>query len=147
MPDCTFYNLGTSQPRDRYHLACRIAEKAYKQGQKVFILTSAEDHMQTQTIDNLLWSFRQGSFVPHQTVGNDSQVPAEQLPNTVLIGTDPRGCMATVLINLTHQVPDNIDAYQRIVEIVDQDQQIKQAGRQRYKTYQTNNIQLTTHHI
>ena len=145
MTETSFYVLSTSQPRERYIVACRVAEKAYKLGERVFILTSSIE--ETQALDNLLWSFRQGSFIPHVIVDSGSHQATEILPNTVLIGTSPVTTDATVLINLSAEIPDNIDTFERIVEIIDQDAQIKQAGRLRYKAYQSKNIQLKTHKL
>ena len=143
MTDVSFYILTTNQERQRYVVACRVAEKAYKLGQQVFILTRSED--QTLVVDKLLWSFRQGSFVPHLT--QDVQPTTQQLPNSVIIGSNPQENAATVLINLSEQLPEPMTTVQRIVEIVDQDEQIKQAGRQRYKAYQSQNIPLTVHEL
>ncbi len=145
MTETSFYILKTDQPRDRYIVACRVAEKAYKLGQQVFILADSTD--QIMTLDNLLWSFRQGSFVPHLIVDEEAQDISELIPNVVKIGTNSNRHSATVLINLTVQIPDNFERYERIAEIVDQDEQIKQAGRQRYKTYQAKNIDLKTHKL
>jgi DNA polymerase-3 subunit chi len=145
MTEAIFYLLNTSQPRERYIIACRVAEKAYKLGERVFILTNSAE--ETRTLDNLLWSFKQGSFIPHVIVDVASQQTDEQLDNTVLIGTNPMTTNATVLINLSTDVPENIESYERIAEFIDQDLQITQAGRQRYKVYQSKNIPLKTHNL
>jgi DNA polymerase-3 subunit chi len=145
MTEAIFYLLNTSQPRERYLVACRVAEKAYKLGERVFILTSSAE--ETRTLDNLLWSFKQGSFIPHAIVDDASQQADKQLDNTVLIGTNSLTTNATVLINLSTESPENIETFERIAEFIDQDVQIKQAGRQRYKAYQSKNFQLKTHKL
>ncbi|MCH9699183.1 MAG: DNA polymerase III subunit chi [Gammaproteobacteria bacterium] len=145
MTEASFYILQSSQSNARYVLACRIAEKAYKLDQQVFILTGSDEL--TVMIDNLLWSFRQGSFIPHLTQSALIQNNQTQLPNTVVIGTDCTRTDAGVLINLSEQLPEKIDTFQRIAEIVDQNAQVIQAGRERYKAYQSKNISLTTHHL
>ncbi|MEE9345317.1 MAG: DNA polymerase III subunit chi [Methylococcales bacterium] len=145
MTETSFYILNTSQSRERYIVACRVAEKAYKLGQRVFILTSSTE--ETRTLDNLLWSFRQGSFVPHTVIDENRQPSTEALSNTVIISSSVLASNATVLINLSVDIPDNIDTFERIVEIIDQNAQIKQTGRQRYKAYQSKNIQLNTHNL
>jgi len=145
MTEAVFYILNTSQPRERSVVACKITEKAYKLGKCVFILTSSTE--ESQALDNLLWSFKQGSFIPHEIVDGSRQQTTEALPNTVLIGTNTLTTSATVLINLTTELPDSIESFERIVEIIDQDVQIKQAGRQHYKAYQSKNIQLKTHNL
>jgi DNA polymerase-3 subunit chi len=145
MTEAIFYILNTSQPRERYVVACKITEKAYKLGKHVFILTSSTE--ESQALDNLLWSFKQGSFIPHEIVDSTQQQTTEALPNAVLIGTSTSTTSATVLINLSTELPDNMDRFERIVEIIDQDVQIKQAGRQRYKASQSKNFQLKTHNL
>ena len=145
MTESVFYILNSSQPRERYIVACKITEKAYKLGKRVFILTSTAE--ESQALDNLLWSFKQGSFIPHEIVDSTQQQTTEVLPNSVLIGASTSTTSATVLINLSTELPDNMDRFERIVEIIDQDVQIKQAGRQRYKAYQSQNFQLKTHNL
>ncbi|MEE9425733.1 MAG: DNA polymerase III subunit chi [Methylococcales bacterium] len=145
MTESVFYILNSSQPRERYIVACKITEKAYKLGKRVFILTSTAE--ESQALDNLLWSFKQGSFIPHEIVDSTQQQTTEALPNSVLIGASTSVTSATVLINLSTELPDNMDRFERIVEIIDQDVQIKQAGRQRYKAYQSKNFQLKTHNL
>jgi DNA polymerase-3 subunit chi len=145
MTEAIFYLLNSSQPRERYIVACRVAEKAYKLGERVFILTGSAE--ETRALDNLLWSFKQGSFIPHVIVDVSPEPTGEQLVNTVLISTKPITTNATVLINLSTELPENIESFERIVEIIDQDVQIKQAGRQRYKAYQSKNFQLKTHNL
>ncbi len=145
MTESFFYILKTTQPRERYIVACKITEKAYKLGKRVFILTNTAE--ESQALDNLLWSFKQGSFIPHEIVDSTQPQIADTLPNSVLIGTSTSTTSATVLINLSTELPDNMDRFERIVEIIDQDMQIKQAGRQRYKAYQSRNFQLKTHNL
>ena len=145
MTESVFYILNSCQPRERYIVACKITEKAYKLGKRVFILTSTAE--ESQALDNLLWSFKQGSFIPHEIVDSTQQQTTEVLPNSVLIGVSTSTTSASVLINLSTELPDNMDRFERIVEIIDQDVQIKQAGRQRYKAYQSKNFQLKTHNL
>jgi hypothetical protein len=50
----------------RLRLACRIAEKAYLSEQKVVVLLDDADAL--RRFDELLWTFGDGSFVPHDSV-------------------------------------------------------------------------------
>ncbi len=58
-----FYVLGSKSARQRWTFACRLTEKAYLRDLKVVVLgdTAAE----TEAIDELLWTFSERSFVPH----------------------------------------------------------------------------------
>ena len=60
---------------------CRLAEKAYMQGHRIFINT--ESALQLQQLDDLLWTFRDGSFLPHAICGDDN---ADEQP--ILLGHD-----------------------------------------------------------
>src|SRR5882672_4387346 len=86
MPRVDFYVLEGSEPRPRLVYACRLAEKAFLLEQRVSILTdSAED---AQQLDDLLWTFRDRSFVPHE------RQPAAGEPGTPVViafrGETPR---------------------------------------------------------
>ncbi|MFN5745254.1 MAG: DNA polymerase III subunit chi [Methylococcaceae bacterium] len=133
-----FYLLSSSDLHSRRVTACRLIEKAYRQGHTVFLKTTSEE--ETQLFDNLLWTFRQGSFVPHEIH------PAEPLDVPVVIGHGaPPAAMRDVLVNLAAELPDDFDQFERIAELVDQDETVKVAGRQRYKRYQELGHSLHTH--
>ena len=63
-PQIDFYVLQEQTTGGRFKLACRIVEKAYRLGHRVYVRTGNSDD--TNVLDNLLWSFSQNSFVPHQ---------------------------------------------------------------------------------
>ena len=46
--------------------ACRVAEKAYEKGHSVHLHLT--DSAGARALDTLLWTFRDGSFVPHQVL-------------------------------------------------------------------------------
>lgn len=133
-----FYVLKDSKPNARQLLACKITEKAYKQGHKIYIHTDSEQ--QTLSMDKLLWTFRGGSFIPHNTVSQDD----EKVP--VLIGheAEPQ-CVPDVLINLSHEVPDFFSRFERIAELITEDAEQKQKGRERYKFYRDHGHELRNH--
>ncbi len=64
-------------------------------------------------LDELLWTFRDGSFLPHGIVGEmDVETP-------VSIGAAmPESRVPDLLINLTDAVPDRTGTFPRIAEIV-----------------------------
>lgn len=138
-----FYILPTSDPKERRVLACKLTEKAWRVGMKVFIHTASE--AETAIMDNLLWTFRQGSFIPHE---KSTASPAEQEDISVLIGHDsPALQMDGLLINLSLESPASFDRYQRLAELVDQDESVRQAGRERYRRYRTLGFDPQTHHL
>ena len=142
MPEVSFYLLNSSSPGERLHFACRLIEKAYRNGQYCYVLTESEP--QAGQIDKLLWSFRAGSFVPHQLYRGD----LPDYPHTVLIGNEPiPEAWRPVIVNLSQAVPPLAEPTQRILEILDADESVKRAGRQRYRLYREAGCRLDTHRI
>jgi DNA polymerase III subunit chi len=141
MPKVSFYILTGKSPQLRERFACKLAEKAYRLGHHVYI--QANDSLQAQEIDDLLWTFRPGSFVPH-TQSNT----AEAIDAPVLIGQgEPPETECDLLINLSLEVPAFFSRFKRIAEIIDQDEAPRQAGRQRYRYYRDHDCVLETHEL
>ena len=141
MTQVDFYILDENANGNRFTLACRLAEKIYHQGRRVFINTQSQD--EARHMDRLLWTFRQGSFVPHASLekANPSTTP-------VIIGcSGEAGNENDVLINLTHQVPNFFSRFERVAELIDREADIKSAGRQRFKFYRDRGYPLNTHNI
>ncbi|MDX9740127.1 MAG: DNA polymerase III subunit chi [Gammaproteobacteria bacterium] len=127
---------------DRELLSCRIAEKAYKSELRVFVLAS--DRTQATRLDELLWTFRDGSFVPHAL--NDAEVNREE--NPVLIGTDGQPVPpADVMINLTDAVPACCRQFERVVEIVAASEDSRRLGRERFRRYRELGLDPQSHRI
>ena len=64
MPEASFYILPSQSLSDRFLFACKLIEKAYRCGQYCYVVT--DSLQQSQQLDNLLWTFRKNSFIPHQ---------------------------------------------------------------------------------
>ncbi len=138
MTHIDFYILASSQPQGRERLACRLAEKVYRLGHRLYIHTA--DPTQSQLLDELLWTFRPGSFVPHELQGGD-EAP-------VRIGHDAeKGEDAEVLINLAREVPLFFSRYERVAEIVDPSPEHRPPGRERFRFYRDRGYTLRTHDI
>jgi DNA polymerase-3 subunit chi len=135
-----FYVLPDDTPDAQHLFACRLAQKASKQGHRVYIHTDSEQ--QSKTVDDLLWSFSPTSFVPH------TMDPTKCANHPVYINHtgDPLD-IHDVLINLTEKTPDCFARFERFAELVNQNESIKQAGRERFKFYQSRGYRLQTHKI
>ena len=59
-----FYVQATGAPQGHLTLACRVTEKAYQAGHRIYV--RCQDKDQASKMDELLWTFSQSSFVPHQ---------------------------------------------------------------------------------
>jgi len=133
-----FYILSGNTTASRF--SCTVASKAFAQGHTVHIFTS--DPGEAESLDNLLWTFHDISFLPHARV-NDT---ATDTP--VSIGWPGAATPdADVLINLTNAVPECVSAFARVVEIVADEPAQKERGRERYKYYRDKGFELYTHDI
>ena len=75
MTRISFYILKGSQEHDRQVFACRLIEKAHAQGNHIYIHANSQE--QANQFNDLLWSFRSDSFVPHQLMYDTSQTTPE----------------------------------------------------------------------
>lgn len=138
-----FYVLTTSIPHERRVLACKLTEKIWRQGMTVYIHTGSD--AETEIMDKLLWTFRQGSFIPHQKTTASA---AEREDITVLIGIDGAPVeFRDVVINLSLAPPPNIAEFQRVAEIVDAEETVRAEGRRRYLEYKRLGYELDTHKL
>ncbi|MCG8428072.1 MAG: DNA polymerase III subunit chi [Chromatiales bacterium] len=141
MTQVDFYILAEQAPGNRHALACRLAEKAWQQGRRIYLHTSSAE--ESRHMDRLLWTFRDGSFIPHGLTEN-----ADPTLNPILIGNDnSAGEEHDVLINLATTVPDFFSRFERIAELIDHDPEIRKAGRDRYRFYRDRGYPMQTHDI
>lgn len=140
MTEVSFYVLEAADPAARELFACRLAEKAFHLGHRVFLRTAGE--RETQALDALLWRFRPASFVPHAIAAEDPSAP-------VLLGHGEPGAAADVevLINLGNGVPDCFSQFRRVSEIVVQQPAVQQATRAHFRFYREHGCPLHTHRI
>ena len=137
-----FYLLKQEGVDSRYSFACRLAEKAYRLNNKVHIHTV--NQTDAARIDDLLWTFRDGSFVPHD-IQNDSN-SARRSPVTIASGdVDIEPC--DLLINLCDEIPAFAEAFPRVAELVSSDEPSKQESRKRFTAYRDQGHTLETHNV
>jgi DNA polymerase-3 subunit chi len=121
--------------------ACRLAEKAFMQAQRVFIHTDSEDV--ARRLDERLWTFSDRSFVPHAIAGARDEAA---LPVLIGRGQPPPGAF-DLLINLCAGVPDFYDRCARIAELVDGAAEARVEGRARYRFYRDRGLVPETHKL
>jgi len=125
----------------RRQFACRLAEKAYRLKHSVHIRTP--DEPASHEMDTLLWTFRDGSFVPHELCGEGGGEPLAP----VTIGPEPpAGRRPDLLINLAGDLQDRDDV-PRVAEIVSADDGSRASSRQRYARYRELGHTLETHKL
>jgi len=137
-----FYVLDLADERSRQTLACRLAEKAYRLENTVYI--HARDRAEAQRLDEMLWTFRDGSFVPHAM--KDSGDDDDATP--VTIGTEGTSVdPGDLLINLCDDIPAFAADFPRIAEVVNADRQCRVASRRRFAEYREHGHSIQTHKL
>lgn len=131
-----FYVLNAG-PGQREQFTCRLTEKAYDQGLRVYILAQAAE--QLTTLDELLWTFRPGSFLPHAPAASAAGEP-------IVLGTEAGGD-GDLLINLRPQVPAEWRSYQRLAEVVEDDPASLEAARRRFRQYRQAGLEPHYHKL
>lgn len=136
-----FYLLASEQPDARWLVACRLLEKAYCKGHRVFVFC---DHQQdAELIDELLWTFRDDSFIPHNLQGEG---PEPSPPVQIGYDKEPRG-FNDILLNLAHHIPPFYKKFRRVMELVSNVETEKEQSRIHYKEYRSTGCDLHTHPI
>jgi DNA polymerase-3 subunit chi len=139
-----FYILESDSDDARLKLACTIADEAMQQNQHVFIHSTSE--AQARKLDELLWTFSQGSFIPHRIVQHELPAPPIE-PVVIGLGQPPSGDRWDVMINLAAEVPEFFSRYQRVAELVDGNPARREQSRERYRFYRDRGYQLQTHQV
>lgn len=139
MTRISFYVLKGNNEQDRQTVACRVVEKAYYQGLKIYI--HSDNEQQIEQFNQTLWSFQTDSFIPHELAENENS--NESCP--VLLGhTTSPPPMMDLLINLAGTQPSFFSQFKRVAEFINDDNTIKTAGRERYRFYQQRGYELET---
>jgi DNA polymerase-3 subunit chi len=138
-----FYVLKSAAARQRWTFACRLVEKAYLRDLSVVIVN--DTLADAQTLDDLLWTFNERSFIPHKVCMDEhSTDPATKVHLAALPTPLPA---ADLLVNLTARLPAHWERYPRIAEIIDADEDRRRLGRERFKTYRELKVTLETHQL
>ena len=138
-----FYVIEDGGGAARLSLACKLAEKAYLANQSVLIWHT--DPQELRSFDEMLWTFRDGSFVPHEALAADAMAPIQ-----LSAGTAPEAAV-DLIINLAADVPpcvtQSAPLTKRVIEIIDGDDTRRRAGRARFKAYRDLGVTPASHNV
>jgi DNA polymerase-3 subunit chi len=137
-----FYILEGPSAAARLKLACKLAEKAYLASQSVLVWHT--DLAELKAFDDMLWTFSDGSFVPHEPLSGT--VAPGDAPVLLSAGTPPSANI-DIIINLAPDLPPCLSHTRRVAEIIDGDDTRRRAGRARFKAYRELGVQPASHNI
>jgi DNA polymerase-3 subunit chi len=137
-----FYVLDRVDEHARLVLACKLAEKAWRMDNSIHIHTmSSADARQ---LDDLLWTFREGSFVPHAMAG-----AKEAAAITIGFGDTAESDVVEqdLLISLCDDIPVFASKFPRIAELLTADADCKSKGRKRFALYRDQGHTMETYKL
>lgn len=136
-----FYLLKENFSAAQLNFACKIIEKAYAQAQTVFVQTASSE--QAQQLDDLLWTFKEDSFIPHSLY----DATAEIIP-PIVIGVEQLAVNPSdILLNLTTQLPSALERYKRIIEIIPHTDELRLHARNLYRQYRDAGCDMNSHDL
>ena len=137
MTRVVFYLIPEETEEARWRTACRLIDKAYRQGHSAYVhLQNAEEVRQ---LDDLLWTFKEDAFIPHSVYGSQPDFPVHVGYNKPSLDKD------TILVNLTPSIPEFHAQSQHIIEVVRQEPAARDLGRKHYRFYRDLGYTLESH--
>ena len=139
MTNIDFYILSATDRQARLNFACRLIEKTYRLGNRIFVACNDETEM--TELDSLLWSFNPESFIPH-TLLNSNQNESVEIGSTHDCGDHHQ-----LLINLSNQIPAYFSRFERMCEIVIQDEAILKRTRKNWAFFKQRGYPVASHKL
>ena len=127
---------------DRLAYVCRLLRKATTGGIKVVVTGFQEELNQ---LDADLWALSPVDFVTH--CGSDAPASVLAQSSVVLSEAVDFVDMCTVLVNLWPSIPAGFDQFERVIEVVSQDEADRQQARVRWKSYAQAGFHLVRHDL
>lgn len=141
LPRVDFYLLADSDKESYWRLACRLLEKAYLRGHRVFVFCNNQED--AKLLDELLWTFRDDCFIPHNLQGEGPKPP----PAVQIGHQEPNNGFNDILLNLTDDIPPFYVQFRRVMELVSSDEVARESSRNRYREYRQKHCALHTHQL
>ena len=142
MPHVAFHILDGAADQERLVYTCRVAEKAFQRGHRVYV--RVPDETLAGELDTLLWTFRDRSFVPHARLDPAAR---EREPVVIGVAADAPDDGCDLLINLAPEAWSQPESFERIVEIGNNDPQVLHSARARYRWYRERGLEPEHHTV
>jgi DNA polymerase-3 subunit chi len=128
---------------DKLGYACRLLRKAVATGAKVVVTGEPQ---QLRALDVDLWTFSPLEFVPHCYVSASPAAVVGASP--VVLADSTEGVPhRQVLVNLGGDVPAGFEGFERLIEVVTQEDDDRRLARGRWKHYADRGYAITRHDL
>lgn len=139
--NCNFYILTDARENGRFLFCCALIEKLNAHGHRIYV--HCQDKNDAVQFNNLLWTYKDISFIPHCLSGEYDLVDCP-----VQIGFQaPSAEFNDILIFLSalSDVPDFYKQFSRTVEIVNKNPFIKERLRMHFQYYRSQGNEIKAH--
>ena len=135
MAKISFY-LFEKSPERQVESTCRLCRKILRKPAKVWI--HCQDQNIQKELDDRLWSFDEISFLAHGIDQPDAPICiSSRLPEN----------SDWIVFNFNNHPIEQADQFSHIIEIVENDENAKQIGREKFKAYRKLGISPQTHKL
>jgi len=140
MTKVDFYTGST----DKLRTACQLSQKAMQNGLRVLLHTP--DEATTEALNELLWSYPATAFIPHCRI---DEIAANDMPALssskwpVVVGHQGENFPhSEVLISLHSTCLPFFSRFERVIEIISQDEEDARLGRERFGFYRDRGYEM-----
>jgi DNA polymerase III subunit chi len=145
MSQVDFHTLDEASDPARLKTACTLIETAFLAGERVLVWL---DESGLNAFDNLLWTFSDRAFVPHEMLAadpNQCEAPVQltalpELPVAALSGFSTLVQLRAVASVATLEFPT-------VIEVIDADPARREAGRARFRFYREHGVEPQHHKV
>lgn len=120
---------------DKLRTACQLSHKAMQGGLRVLLHTP--DETTTAALDKLLWHYPAIAFMPHC---RSDAVEADEMP--VVVGHGEQLPHSELLISLHTATLPFFSRFERVIEIVSQNEEDARLGRERFGFYRDRGYEM-----
>ena len=135
MAKVSFY-LFEKSPERQVESTCRLCRKILRQSAKIWIY--CPDVTIQQELDDRLWSFDAESFLSHGIDQSDAHI---------CISADLPQAGEWIIFNFHNQALETSPYFSHIIEIIENNEDAKIIGREKFKTYRQFGIAPQTHKL
>lgn len=126
---------------DKLHYACRLAATAVARDSRLVVYSPEATTL--DAFDRLLWTFQPTRFVPHCRAHD----PVAASTPVILTADGEALAHHDVLLNLHHEWPPFFSTFERLLEVVANDEQDRQSARARYQFYRQRGYEIKVNAI
>lgn len=130
-----------SSAEPKLQVACRLAATAVRKKSRVVIY--APDGDTARSLDRLLWTYQAIGFVPHCLAHH---ALASETP-IVIAGEAAEMPHYQVMLNLHSESPPSFSRFERLIELVGEDESDRRMARERYRYYRERGYEISHHEL